>query len=158
LASGSTWLVMVTNGYDAASRLAAVSDRTNLAQYAYLTNSALVGNIAFSRNGASRMNTAKNYDNLDRLTNALSTPTGTGETSVGSGYAYNTANQRSQATLADGSYCEKGGRTIGGLPTFGAGGQKFPCGFKATVGRLPNFLAAKTKTTQAQNWHQDTLT
>ena len=39
VASGSTWLVMVTNGYDAASRLAAVSDRTNLAQYAYLINS-----------------------------------------------------------------------------------------------------------------------
>jgi hypothetical protein len=79
VASGSTWLVMVTNGYDAASRLASVSDRTNLAQYAYLTNSALVGNITFSRNGASRMSTAKNYDHLDRLTNALSTPAGAGE-------------------------------------------------------------------------------
>jgi hypothetical protein len=104
LASGSTWLVMLNNGYDAASRLAAVSDRTNLAQYAYLTNSALVGNITFSRNGASRMNTAKNYDYLDRLTNALSTPTGAGQPGLGLDYAYNAANQRSRATLADGSY------------------------------------------------------
>jgi hypothetical protein len=103
LASGSTWLVMATNGYDAASRLAAVSDRTYLAQYAYLTNSVLVGNIAFSRNSASRMNMAKNYDHLDRLTNALSTPTGAGEPNLGLSYAYNAANQRSQATPADGS-------------------------------------------------------
>src|SRR5207249_1942067 len=45
--SGSTWLTMATNAYDAASRLNLVSDRTNSATYSYLTNSPLVASVLF---------------------------------------------------------------------------------------------------------------
>src|SRR5207249_6911740 len=99
--SGSTWLTMTTNGYDAASRLLLVTDRTNSAAYSYLTNSPLVSQILFQQSGTTRMTTTKKYDNLNRLlaiTNAPST-----DSVVAFNYAYNAANQRTSVTNADGT-------------------------------------------------------
>jgi len=100
LFNGSTLLTRSTNSYDSASRLATVSDGTNSATYSYLANSPLVSQITFVSNGVQRMVTTKQYDLLNRLTNTASV------SSVASWfvYAYNSANQRTRTTLADGSY------------------------------------------------------
>ncbi len=50
----------------------------------------------FASNGVQRMVTTKQFDLLNRLTNSSS--------SVSFVYAYNSANQRTRTTLADGSY------------------------------------------------------
>jgi len=96
LFNGPTLLTRSTNSYDSASRLAKVSDGTNSATYSYLANSPLVSQIAFTNNGVQRMVTSKQFDLLNRLTNSSA--------SVSFVYAYNSANQRTRATLADGSY------------------------------------------------------
>jgi hypothetical protein len=57
LNSSSSVLASTAYGFDAASRLAAVSDGTNRASYSYLANSPLVGQIVFANNGATRMTT-----------------------------------------------------------------------------------------------------
>jgi YD repeat-containing protein len=93
----SSILASTAFGYDAASRLATVSDGNgNTAGYSYLANSPLVGQIAFANDGAVRMTTTKQYDYLNRLTGIYS---GTGVSPVSSfAYAYNSANQRTQVT------------------------------------------------------------
>src|SRR6266568_1480231 len=100
LFNGSTLLTRSTNSYDSASRLANVSDGTNSATYSYLANSPLVSQITFASNGVQRMVTTKQYDLLNRLTNTASV------SSVASWfvYTYNSANQRTRTSLADGSY------------------------------------------------------
>src|SRR6266567_3299580 len=100
LFNGSTLLTRSTNSYDSASRLATAPDGTNSATYSYLANSPLVSQITFVSNGVQRMVTTKQYDLLNRLTNTASV------SSVASWfvYAYNSANQRTRTTLADGSY------------------------------------------------------
>ena len=50
------------------------------------------------------MTTTKTYDFLNRLTSITSVPSGAGVSSVSFAYNYNHANQRTRATLADGSY------------------------------------------------------
>jgi YD repeat-containing protein len=55
-----------------------------------------VGQITFSNNGVWRMTTSKQYDYLNRLTSVASS-------SNSFAYQYNAANQRTQATLIDGS-------------------------------------------------------
>ena len=56
-------------------------------------------------NGAAlRMTTTRQYDFLNRLQRIASAPTGTGAAPVAFDYQYNAANQRTRATLADGSY------------------------------------------------------
>ncbi len=52
--------------------------------------------IAFTNNGVQRMVTTKQNDLLNRLTNSSSSDSFV--------YAYNSANQRTRTTLADGSY------------------------------------------------------
>jgi RHS repeat-associated protein len=64
--------------------------------YSYLANSPLAGQIMFSNNGVLRMTTSKQYDYLNRLTSVASA-------SNSFAYQYNTANQRTQAALMDGS-------------------------------------------------------
>jgi RHS repeat-associated protein len=86
--------------YDAASRLRVVSDGTNPAGYSYIANSALVGQVAFTNNGTLSVTTTKQWDKLNRLTSVSSASIAT----LSSGYTYNTANQRTKATEADGSY------------------------------------------------------
>jgi RHS repeat-associated protein len=103
-ASGSP-LAADTFGYDKAGRLQAVSDgNNNVADYSYLANSSLVGQIAFTNSGAPRMTTTKQYDLLNRLTQISSAPTASSVMPLSFSYSYNTANQRTQDSLADGSY------------------------------------------------------
>ena len=58
--------------------------------------------IGFAANGQTVMTTAKQYDNLNRLT-AIESGTGVAPVSI-SQYAYNSANQRTALTNADNSY------------------------------------------------------
>ena len=98
LLSGGTWLVWSTNGYDAASRLAVVSDGTNSAEYTYLTGSSLATNIVFRQSGNERMRTTKYFDTLNRLTAIVSSNSVAGVVSSHA-YTYNAANQRARADL-----------------------------------------------------------
>jgi len=93
-----------TYAYDAASRLATVSDGTgNTAGYTYLANSPLVSQITFTNSGALRMSTTKSYDYLNRLTHSR-TVDSQGNLLSSFGYQLNSANQRTRSTMADGSY------------------------------------------------------
>ena len=91
-------------GYDAASRLASAFSGTASATYSYLANSPLVRQIAYTNSGALRMTTIKQYDYLNRLTKIVSTPVGSNTPPFSFDYTYNTANQRTAVTNADGSY------------------------------------------------------
>ena len=105
------------------------------ASYSYLANSPLVGNIAFTNNGAARMNTAKTYDNLNRLTSVGSVSSA--GVSASFGYHYNRANQRTRLDLADGSHWEYTydalGQVVSGrrywLDGTPVAGQQFEYGF-----------------------------
>jgi RHS repeat-associated protein len=98
----SSILASTAYGYDSASRLSTVSDGTHSATYDYLANSRLVQNITFKQGTTTRMTTAKQFDNLTRLT---SIGHSAGSTVLSShAYAYNTANQRTRADLQDGSH------------------------------------------------------
>jgi hypothetical protein len=105
LNASSVILASTKYTYDAASRLASVSDGTNTANYSYLANSPLVGQIAFANNGATRMTTMKQYDLLNRLT-GISSFGGTSSASpiASFNYTYNSANQRTLVTNVDNSY------------------------------------------------------
>jgi RHS repeat-associated protein len=94
-------------GYDAASRLASVSDGTNSATYSHLGNSPLVGQIVFASNGVTTMTTSKQDDYLNRLSAISSSP------SNSFAYLYNAANQRTMDRLADGSYWRYGYDALG---------------------------------------------
>jgi len=89
--------------YDPASRLARISDGTNVAAYSYLANSPLVSQIAFTNGGSLRMTTTKTYDYLDRLT-SISSANSSSVVLDSHGYTYNSANQRTSMTNADGTY------------------------------------------------------
>jgi RHS repeat-associated protein len=101
--NGSTVLSRTAYGYDTASRLFSVSDGTNTAAYSYVANSPLVSQIAFTNAGALRMTTTKNWDNLNRMT-SISSANASSVVLDSHGYAYNSANQRTSVTNADGSY------------------------------------------------------
>ncbi len=93
-----------TYSYDNASRLQTVSDGNyNSATYSYVANSPLVGQITFTNNGALHMTTTKQYDYLNRLTQ-ISSANSQLPSPISYAYAYNNADQRTRATLADGSY------------------------------------------------------
>jgi hypothetical protein len=68
-----------------------------------LTNSSQVAQIDFRENSTLRMSTLKHYDGLRRLTDIISS-NGTVGVISSHGYQYNSVNQRTSATLADGSY------------------------------------------------------
>ena len=95
-------ILPVQYGYDPASRLQSVSDGTHSATYSYLANSSLVSNIVFATSGVTKMTTTKSWDNLNRLTSISSVPSASSVVSFS--YQYNTANQRTRRTEADGSY------------------------------------------------------
>jgi RHS repeat-associated protein len=91
-----------------ASRLATVSDGNgDSAAYSYLANSPLAGQITFSRNGATRMTTTKQYDYLNRLGSIASSPSNSFT------YQYNLANQRTLDRVWDGSYWRYGYDALG---------------------------------------------
>ena len=111
-------------GYDLARRLTSVTSPAGVFNYAfdpvqlqrvndgngdtagynYLANSPLVGQIALTQNGTVRMTTTKQYDDVNRLTSISSQPSGPGVPPASFAYNYNSANQRTQDKLADGSY------------------------------------------------------
>ncbi len=82
--------------YDNASRLSQVLSGTNTASYAYLADSPLVSQIAFTNGTALRMTTTKQYDLLNRLTSITNQPSA--DLAIGYRYAYNNANQRASVT------------------------------------------------------------
>ena len=77
--------------YDTASRLSEACEGTNKATYSYLANSPLVDHITFADDGTTRMVSTRQYDYLNRLTNAVSTTNPVNF--VRHNYAYNTASQ-----------------------------------------------------------------
>jgi len=99
--SGTTPLLQNAFAYDPASRLQTVSAGTVGATYTYLANSPLVGQITFTNSGALRMTTTKQYDFLNRLNQISSAPSAA--SAVTFNYLYNSANQRTARTNADGS-------------------------------------------------------
>ncbi len=86
-------------GYDAASRLGAVTNGNYTATYAYHTDSPLVSTITFRDGATTRLTTTKSYDNLNRLTSISNTPSS--GSAIAFNYAYNSANQRTSVTNAD---------------------------------------------------------
>src|SRR5262249_34507632 len=103
--------INVRYDYDAASRLATVSEGTNSVGYAYLANSPLVSQILFTNGSVQRMATTKQHDFLNRLTNISST---TGSVPIASFvYKYNVANQRTSVTNVDNSYWVYGYDSLG---------------------------------------------
>jgi RHS repeat-associated protein len=99
----SSVVYRVGYSYDAASRLATVSDGTNTAGYSYIANSPLVSQIGFTNAGALRMTTTKTWDYLNRLL-SISSANSSGLVLDSNGYSYNSANQRTSHTNADGTY------------------------------------------------------
>lgn len=72
------------------------------AEYSYLANSPLVDTVTFMQSSTPRMTTTKSYDFLDRLTQISSAPSAS--STVSFGYSYDSANQRTRRSEADGSY------------------------------------------------------
>ena len=83
---------LVQYGYDAASRLAGVTNGNYSAAYSFLANSPLVSQITFRSSSTTRMTTSKQFDYLNRLLAVSNTPTGSGALPASFHYAYNAAN------------------------------------------------------------------
>ncbi len=131
--NGSALLAQTTNSYDAAGRLAVVSDGTNTAAYSYLANSPLVDHISFAHSGTAEMTTRYTNDFVNRLTGISS--------ALNFAYQYNLAGQRICVTNGDGSYWvyqyDALGQVTNGVKHWGNGavvaGQQFGYGFD-TIG------------------------
>jgi RHS repeat-associated protein len=103
-----------TNEYDNASRLLSVTDGSGYsANYTYLANSSLIGEIQFEQSGFVRMATRKQYDLLNRLTVVSNVPSGSGQVPMSYAYSYNDANQRVEVDLADASWWNYGYDSLG---------------------------------------------
>ena len=140
--SGSSQLLSATYGFDNASRLASVTDgNNNSATYSYLANSPLVSQITFKQSGLTRMTTTKQWDYLNRLTQISSASSAAYTSPLTYNYNYNSANQRTKDTLADGSYWiyayDSLGQVTNGCKYFSTGtpvpGQQFDYTFD-TIG------------------------
>lgn len=147
--SGSSQLLSDAYGYDHASRLSSVTDAgNNSANYTYLANSPLVGEIVFKQNSTTRMTTTKQYDYLNRLTQISSAPSASYVLPLTFNYNYNPANQRTQDTLADSSYWVYGYDSLGQVTNackfFSSGrpvpGQQFDYTFD-TIGNRTQTMA-----------------
>jgi YD repeat-containing protein len=102
--NGGTTLSSGTYGYDNAGRLSTVTDGTLNSTYSYLANSRLIGQITHRQNSTVRMTETRQYDLLNRLTSIASVGTGSSPSLSSFAYQYNQANQRTRATLQDGSF------------------------------------------------------
>jgi hypothetical protein len=104
--------------------------------------------ITFKQSGTTRMTTTKQYDYLNRLTQISSAPSASYTLPVTFNYNYNTANQRTKDTLADGSYWIYGydslGQVTNGVKYFSTGtpvpGQQFDYTFD-TIGNRTKTMA-----------------
>lgn len=99
--------------YDTASRMSKVYEGTNThVTYAYHTDSPLLQTTSFRRTGeagAVVMTRTNNYDYLNRLKDIASVASNT----ISFAYQYNSANQRTRATLQDSSYWSYGYDSLG---------------------------------------------
>jgi YD repeat-containing protein len=104
--NGATILQSPTYGYDTAGRLQTVTDSPYSATYTYQANSTLINTLTFTNSGAAGMVTTRTYDKLNRLQSISSRAytNGVAWAPLGFLYQYNAANQRTRATLTDGSY------------------------------------------------------
>ncbi len=92
---------LTTYGYDHASRLKTVTSGATTASYTYLANSPLVAQIAFTNDQTLRMTLTKQYDLLNRLTSI--TNQASASPAIGFRYVYNSVNQRTSVTNAEGA-------------------------------------------------------
>jgi len=137
LTLNSSFLAWTTNAYDNASRLATVGNDTFTSSYAYLAHSPLWGTLTFKQNGTTRMTTTRQYDRLNRLQQVTAQPSEAAPGAISYGYVHDDANQRTRATLADGSYWVYGydrlGQVISGKKYWADGtpvaGQQFEYAF-----------------------------
>lgn len=88
-------------GYDGGSRLETVTSGSDTAIYHYAPNSNLIDTITQKSGGVTKLVTSKAYDSLNRLT-SISAVAGANVVSSHT-YIYNSLNQRSLATLHDGT-------------------------------------------------------
>ena len=93
-----------TYSYDTAGRVTSLSNGNYSAHYSYMTNSPLISSVTHKQGSTARLTTAMGYDQLNRMTNIVSTPSGAGQTTWSYTAAYNQVNQRTRTTLADDSY------------------------------------------------------
>lgn len=151
--NSSTILSSATYGYDNASRLSSVTDgNNNSATYSYLPNSILVGQITFKQGSTTRLTTIKQYDYLNRLTQISSAPGAAYTAPLTYNYNYNTVDQRTKNTLADGSYWVYGydslGQVTNGCKFFANGtpvpGQQFDYTFDTTGNRTQTMAGGDT--------------
>ena len=96
--------------YDAAGRLRNVSQGGSVVSYGYVDQSMLVHQITYVHSGTMRLTTTKEPDVLNRLQSINSVAAGG---TLSHAYVYNGANQRTRATLADGSYWVYGYERVG---------------------------------------------
>ncbi len=102
----------------------------------------MVGQIAFKQSTTNRLTTAKQYDNLNRLSSIGSVPAA--DSALVYAYQYNEANQRIRVNLADGAYWlyryDSLGQVISGKKYFADNtpvpGQQFEYGFDDIGNRL----------------------
>ena len=91
-----------TNSYDAASRLATVTDGTiATAVYSYLANSPLISQIVLQKGSTPKLTNSYAYDLLNRITQVSAKPSS--DSAMIFDYAYNLANQRTSVTNLDSS-------------------------------------------------------
>ena len=96
---------VLTNAYsyDTAGRVSSLSNGNYSAHYSYMTNSPLISSVIHKQGSTARLTATMDYDQLNRMTNILSTPSGSTNvfeyTSL-----YNAVSQRTKTTLADDSY------------------------------------------------------
>ncbi len=101
LEKGGTTLWSQGFGYGDASRLASVTMGDDTVQYGYVTNSPLVGSMAFAHSGSTVMTTTKQYDAVNRLT-LTSSAVGSTVVSSHQNSSINALDQRKRTDLADG--------------------------------------------------------
>ncbi len=107
---------LVMYGYDAAGRINNIAEGDRTYTYGYHDVGDLITSFLIAKDGQPKLAIARNYDLLNRLTSIVNTPPG--GTAQSWTYTYNDANQRTRATLADGSYWSYAyddlGQVIGG--------------------------------------------
>ena len=165
---GVTGVLPVSYGYDSASRLQTVGFGGNTVTYDYAPNSALVSGLTYSNGLIAALNTVKSYDGLGRLTNITSSavsPTSVTQSVVNSfSYQYNTADQRTTNTFADGSYWSYGydglGQVTNGARKWASGEAVAGQQFGYAINDIGNWSAAvvngRTANYTANNLNQYT--
>jgi RHS repeat-associated protein len=100
---GSAPLTSISYGYDAQSRLEAVSDAGHGAVYGYATNSDLLHTTTLKTGGTTKLMGARLYNNAGQVA-SVTWSDSAAQVLMSHGYEYNSAGRRTRAELADGSY------------------------------------------------------